>query len=175
VALSCRLQPRGLHDVPSSGDVSISKPQKLGRDHDDEDAPEIVEVAHSPGGANEESALTTYPDGGVRAWLVVVGSTAVLTSTYGLMTAGGLFLTFWKESQLAEYTETEIAWIIAMFVFLDSLVSGPAGLLFDKFGAQRLLFPCGLIYGFSFLGLSFSTTYAHFMTCFVVGGIFGGE
>jgi hypothetical protein len=170
-----RLRPRSLHDVPSSGDLSVSKTPMPAREHDDKGLVEDAEVALGPEAAASEPTPAACPDGGVRAWLVVAGSTAIMISTYGLMMTGGLFITFWKENQLADYRETDIAWIIAMFVFLESFMSGPAGFLFDKFGARKILFPCGLIYGLCFVGLSLSTEYAHFMACFVIAGISGSK
>ena len=117
----------------------------------------------------------THPDGGTRAWLVILGTTTSMAATYGLMTGVGLFQVYWKEHQLKAYSATDIAWIIAAFGFLTILLAGPAGVVFDRWGARRLLFPAGAVYFLAFLGLAFSSKFEHFMGCFIVAGVSAGE
>ncbi|SPN97011.1 related to monocarboxylate transporter [Cephalotrichum gorgonifer] len=127
-------------------------------------------VLARPATPTEEDNIT-YPDGGTRAWAVVLGSAINMAATYGLMTGVGLFQVYWKEHQLKEYSPTDIAWIISVFGFLDIFAAGPAGVLFDRWGARRLLFPAGAVYFASFVGLAFSTKYEQFMGCFIVAGV----
>jgi len=142
-------------------------------------APDIEPIVTAPNGTEPRETAPvpvvgdepgTYPDGGLRAWIVVLGSTAVMVPTYGLMTAVGLFQVYWKEHQLSSYSNPEIAWIISIFGFLDIFLSGPAGFLFDRVGARRLLLPASVVYFSAYLGLAFSSRYEHFMACFVIAG-----
>ena len=116
-------------------------------------------------------AATGPPDGGARAWLVVLGATAVTTTTFGLMTAVGLFQTYWQEHQLADWAGTQVSWIISVFGFLTLFVSAYAGALCDRYGATWLLIFGSAMYGGSFCGLVFSMKYGHFMACFAVAGL----
>lgn len=134
--------------------------------------PRPMLAAPAPPGQEYEVA---HPDGGSRAWLVIFGATTSMAATYGLMTGVGLFQVYWKEHQLKSYSSTEIAWIISVFGFLDILLAGPAGVLFDRWGARKLLFPAGAVYFSAFLGLAFSSKFEHFMGCFIVAGVSAGE
>lgn len=116
-----------------------------------------------------------HPDGGTRAWVVIFGTTLSMAATYGLMTGVGLFQVYWKENQLKEYSATDIAWIISIFGFLTILLAGPAGFLFDLWGARRLLFPAAAVYFMAFLGLAFSSKFEQFMGCFIVAGASAGK
>lgn len=116
-----------------------------------------------------------HPDGGARAWVVVFGTTLSMAATYGLMTGVGLFQVYWKENQLKDYSAINIAWIISVFGFLTILLAGPAGVLFDHWGARKLLFPAAAVYFGSFLGLAFSSMFEQFMGCFIVAGVSAGK
>lgn len=117
----------------------------------------------------------THPDGGTRAWVVIFGATISMAATYGLMTGVGIFQVYWKENQLRSFSTTYIAWITSVFGFLAILLAGPVGVLFDRWGARKLLFLSGAVYFAAFLGLAFSWKYEHFMGCFIVAGISVGK
>ncbi len=52
----------------------------------------------------------TYPDGGLRAWLTVLGSAAFLFCC-GQLTAFGVFETWYSEHQLQSVSPSTISWI----------------------------------------------------------------
>lgn len=113
-------------------------------------------------------------DIGLRPWKVVLGCFCLSVAIYGLLSSIGLFQTYWHDHQLSEYTESEISWIISIFGFLDCFFAGPSGFLFDQYGPRWLLPVASIVYVSSFVGLAFSTTFAHFMGCFTVAGVFAG-
>ncbi|KAK4103188.1 MFS general substrate transporter [Parathielavia hyrcaniae] len=111
-----------------------------------------------------------YADTGLRPWKVVIGCFFLTVPTYGLLSAIRLFQTYWHGGMLADHLESDVAWIISMFGFLDCLFAAPAGILFDRHGARWLL-PLGcVVYIAAFIGLAFSRTYAQIMGCVVVAG-----
>ena len=57
-----------------------------------------------------ETPEHTYPDGGTRAWLTVLGSAAFLFCT-GQWTAFGIFETWYSEHQLRNISAATISWI----------------------------------------------------------------
>lgn len=107
-----------------------------------------------------------------RAWKVVIGCFCLTLPTYGLLSSIGLFQTYWHRHTLREHSESEIAWIISVFGFLDCLFAAPAGILFDRYGSAWLLPLGSLVYIASFAGLAFASTYAQFMGCMTVAGVF---
>ncbi|KAK1639219.1 hypothetical protein BDP81DRAFT_515124 [Colletotrichum phormii] len=46
-------------------------------------------------------------DRGWRAWSVLVGSTAFMIPTFGLMTTVGIFQVYWKDNQLPPWSNTD--------------------------------------------------------------------
>ncbi|KAK3298989.1 major facilitator superfamily domain-containing protein [Chaetomium fimeti] len=73
------------------------------------------------------------PDTGLRPWKVVLGSFSLTVPTFGLLSAVGLFPTYWRQTVLPHTSEGDAAWIIAVFGFLGCLFAAPAGVLFDRF------------------------------------------
>ncbi|TDZ32613.1 Riboflavin transporter MCH5 [Colletotrichum spinosum] len=121
---------------------------------------------------DETRVLSRDPvDRGPAAWFVVLGSTATMVPTFGLMTTVGIFQVYWKENQLSAWSNTDISWIISVYGFLAVLLCGPFGVLFDKYGPFWLMMPAAAAYCASFLGIAFSSRYWQFMSCFSVAGV----
>ncbi|KAF9879108.1 MFS monocarboxylate [Colletotrichum karsti] len=121
---------------------------------------------------NQVYVLSQEPvDRGCRAWCVVVGSTAIMIPTFGLMTTIGIFQVIWKSNQLSARSNTEISWIISIYGFLAVLLCGPFGAVFDKYGPRWILTPAATLYAASFLGVAFCTQYWQFFLCFSFAGV----
>ncbi|KAJ3999854.1 major facilitator superfamily domain-containing protein [Lentinula boryana] len=92
-----------------------------------------------------------FPDGGLRAWLVVLGVSRTL---FGYVNAWGVFQTYYEETMLEGYSPSAIAWIGSAqyaLVLFPALVSGR---LFDIgifklpfLGASILVVVCTLLVG----------------------------
>lgn len=78
----------------------------------------------------------SYPDGGLRAWLVVLGSFSLLFATFGFQTSVGLFQLHRSLNQPKEYSPSQIAWIPSVFIFLSLTLSIQTGAIFDRYGAR---------------------------------------
>lgn len=107
----------------------------------------------------------------------MLGSLCLIVPTYGLMSSIGLFQVYWQLHQLsdsARYSPTQISWIISVFGFLTVFLGVQAGVLFDRFGARSLLVAGSAVYVAAFLGLAFSSKYAHFMACLAAAGVGAG-
>ncbi len=116
----------------------------------------------------------TYPDGGLRAWLVIVGAAFLLFATFGFQTSIGLFQLHWSLNQLSGYSATEVAWIPSLFVFLSVAFMFWAGAIFDRYGARYVLGAGSLGYFTMFFLLARCTAYWHFILCLgVLGGLSG--
>lgn len=110
----------------------------------------------------------------LRAWKVLIGSLCMTIATYGLMSAIGLFQTYWQRHQLAGESPSKIAWIVSVFGFLDCFFCVAAGTIFDRFEPWNYLPWACLAYVAAFLGLGWATTFSQFLGCFVVAGVFAG-
>ena len=69
--------------------------------HDDEERQSIV--------LNENEV--TYPEGGLAAWLVVLGCFTAVIAAFGMMNILGLFQQYLSEHQLKDYKESTIGWV----------------------------------------------------------------
>ncbi|KAI0707812.1 MFS general substrate transporter [Earliella scabrosa] len=68
-----------------------------------------------------------HPDGGLRAWMVVIGCAAGACATFGLVNAWGVFQAYYTTTLLAGSSPSTIAWIGSVqyaLVFIPGLVVG---------------------------------------------------
>lgn len=99
----------------------------------------------------------TYPEGGLRAWLVVLGAWLALVSSLGLMNTLATFQTYVTTHQLKDYDEGTVGWIFSIYtfvVFFGGLYIGP---LFDKHGPRWLILTGTLFVCASLMLFSIST------------------
>lgn len=82
------------------------------------------------------------PDGGLTAWLQVLGGYFLFWNTWGLINAFGVFQTFYSTTLMPHKSNSDIAWIGTLTSFL--LCASPIlwGPVFDL-GSPRLLVFCG--------------------------------
>ncbi|KAK4503639.1 hypothetical protein PRZ48_004554 [Zasmidium cellare] len=113
-----------------------------------------------------------YPEGGLSAWLVVLGSFCGLLAALGIMNTIGVYQSYLAENQLAGYSESTIGWIISIYVFLSfgaGLIIGP---VFDKYGPRWLLAAGLVCIMLSVMLLGVCTAYWHFIIVFgIIGGV----
>ncbi|KAH6650553.1 major facilitator superfamily domain-containing protein [Chaetomium tenue] len=79
------------------------------------------------------------PDGGLTAWLQVVGSAAILVNTWGVINTFGVFQAYYEADLLRDHSSSDISWIgstQASLLFLVGVVAGP---LYDAGYFRHLL------------------------------------
>lgn len=59
-----------------------------------------------------------YPEGGWKAWSVVFGSFCAMVASLGTMNTIGVFQAYVSTHQLADYQESQIAWIFSVYSFV---------------------------------------------------------
>lgn len=82
----------------------------------------------------------TYPEGGLRAWLVVFGSFSGMLAAFGMMNTIGTFQAYLSTHQLSDYSEGTIGWIFGLYVFLAFFCGIQIGPVFDAKGPRLLVF-----------------------------------
>lgn len=80
-----------------------------------------------------------YPEGGLRAWLVVVGSWFALISSLGLMNSIAVFQAYTLSHQLKGHSEGTVGWIFSLYTFLSFFGGVYIGPVFDKYGPRWLV------------------------------------
>ncbi|KAI1080527.1 MFS general substrate transporter [Whalleya microplaca] len=107
----------------------------------------------------------TYPEGGLQAWLVVLGAWCGLVASLGLMNCIATFQTYVAAHQLSDYDEGTIGWIFSFYTALAFFCGVYIGPLFDKYGPRWLIGPGSICVVVSVMLMSICTKYWHFMLC----------
>jgi hypothetical protein len=89
--------------------------------------------------ASTASYAETYPEGGLKAWLVVLGSWSTMISSLGLMNTIAIFHSYTQTHQLSAYNEGTIGWVFSIYTFLAFACGVYIGPIFDKYGPRWLL------------------------------------
>lgn len=63
---------------------------------------------------------TDFPEGGLDAWLCVLGGWCAMFAAFGLANCLGVFLTYYVEGPLASYGSSTVSWIITVQLYFQS-------------------------------------------------------
>ncbi|KAF2259804.1 MFS monocarboxylate transporter-like protein [Lojkania enalia] len=114
----------------------------------------------------------SYPEGGLQAWLVVLGSFSGTVVAFGMMNTIGIFHQYISEHQLKDYNESTIGWIFGVYVFLSFFCGIQIGPVFDSHGPRLLILAGSILMIATMMLLSICTQFWHFMLVFgVLGGL----
>ncbi|CAI7620931.1 unnamed protein product [Penicillium manginii] len=105
----------------------------------------------------------TFPDGGTRSWLVVLGCFFLLMSSYGMMNSTGVLQSYFATHQLADYSTSAIGWIPGVFTFFGLALSVQIGPMFDRYGPTGILIFGTVTYVAGLLLLAECRLYWHFV------------
>ncbi|KAM5513784.1 monocarboxylate permease-like protein [Fusarium oxysporum f. sp. phaseoli] len=104
-----------------------------------------------------------FPDGGLKAWSVVVGAFFGLFVSFGWTNCVGLFQGYYEANQLRDLSPSNVSWIPALSMFM-MFITGPfVGRAFDNFGPHYLLFTGTLLHVFGLMMASISSEYYQFI------------
>lgn len=115
----------------------------------------------------------TYPEGGLDAWLVVLGSFLGLFASLGLLNSIGSFQAYLQTNQLKEYSSGSISWIFGMYAFLTFFGGVQVGPVFDAKGPRLLVFGGAVLVMIMVVTIGFCTQYWHFMLSIGIAGGLG--
>lgn len=114
-----------------------------------------AELSQQPPGLNPED----FPDGGLEAWLVVLGGSLILFCSFGLVNCSGVFVQYYVNGPLSDYSASSITWITSLQAFLLTGSNLVMGRLFDSYGTRWIL-PIGTVfYSLGLMLLSLSTEF----------------
>ena len=104
-------------------------------------------------------------------YVLVVGSFALIMSTWGMVNSVGVFQTYWADNQLSQYSTSTIGWINSTFIAINLALAFHIGPVFDRFGPAWLIGTGSVAYGVVFFVLGSCTEFWHFLLVF---GFLGG-
>ncbi|KLO88633.1 monocarboxylate transporter 2 [Fusarium fujikuroi] len=108
-----------------------------------------------------------------RAWLCVFGSFLFLVCSAGFNGSIGTLQSYFGDNQLKDNTNSQIGWIIGVYLFLACVPSFLYGSLLDRYGPRLLSALGGILSTATFLIMGQYKTYWQFMFCFGVFGSIG--
>ena len=68
-----------------------------------------------------------YPEGGLEAWLVVLGAWCAMVPTTGMINTFGVLQAWVAQHELANYSETSVGWIFSIHAFIVYFAGAQAG------------------------------------------------
>lgn len=126
------------------------------KSHEQEDpdkslAPRITSTS------TQDVEASSYPDGGSRAWLVVLGAWCAMIPSMGILNTIGVLQAWMSENALADYSESNIGWIVSTFAFFLYFAGAQVGPVFDAHDIRWLIVPGSIGVVASCMCLSVST------------------
>ncbi|KAL6929619.1 hypothetical protein ACO0SA_001022 [Hanseniaspora valbyensis] len=115
-----------------------------------------------------ESDDRFYPEGGLKAYLVVLGAFLGLIPVFGAFNMTSVIETYIQTNQLNNESTTSIGWIFSLFSFLTCFTSIFSGFIFDNYGCRHLMVTGTILYFVSFFLLGECTKIWHFILCYSI-------
>ncbi|KAL4757314.1 putative oxalate/formate antiporter [Aspergillus foveolatus] len=113
-----------------------------------------------------------YPDGGLSAWLVVLGSWCAMVPSMGLLNTFGVLHAWTSKHQLLAYSESKIGWVFGTYAFFLYFGAAQIGPIFDSRGVLPVVLPgsIGLIVSIFTFGES-KEYYQILLSFSILGGL----
>ncbi|BEI98685.1 hypothetical protein CcaverHIS631_0309840 [Cutaneotrichosporon cavernicola] len=137
------------------------EPEEGGKEQPEEGGKEHATAGH----------IGPPPDGGMRAWLVVIGSAFSIFCVLGLVTGAGQFQAYYLAHQLKGYSTAKVAWLASIQITLTFGGAVISGALFDAYSAQPLVMLSTLGQFGSLVAVAFSRTYYQFLLSHAAFGV----
>ena len=80
-----------------------------------------------------------YPEGGLEAWLVVLGSWSGMAASFGLVNSVGTLQAYLSTHQLAAYDPSSVGWIFSIYLAIAFFCGIQIGPIFDAKGPRALI------------------------------------
>lgn len=87
----------------------------------------------------ENNYAETYPEGGLDAWLVVLGAWCGLAASIGIYNTAGVLQVIVSKALLPDEAPSNIGWIFSIYAFLTWLLGVQVGPTFDAMGPRVLI------------------------------------
>ncbi|KAF5608294.1 major facilitator superfamily transporter [Fusarium subglutinans] len=104
-----------------------------------------------------------FPDGGLKAWTVVIGAFCGLFVSFGWTNCVGVFQAYYEANQLQDLSPSTVSWIPALSMFMMFITAPFIGRGFDIFGPRYLLLTGTLLHVFGLMMASISSQYYQFI------------
>lgn len=104
-----------------------------------------------------------FPEGGLKAWLVVLGCFIGLVINFGFLNAVGAIQAYVLNHQLAGEKVSSVSWVFSIYMCLPFFLGVFVGPVFDSKGATPLLIAATVLLFGGFMAVSFSNLIVAFI------------
>ncbi|KAE8380005.1 major facilitator superfamily domain-containing protein [Aspergillus bertholletiae] len=170
------IEPSALSTPIYSSSAHLN-PEETKQEHPHEDIQQspqtILEDESSKTGDLEKSGATAQsapaklpdapPDGGFKAWMVVLGAFCGLFVSFGWINCIGVFLDYYKTHQLQDLPTSTVTWITSLEIFMMFFGGPIVGVFFDNFGPRWILIAGTFFHVFGLMMVSISKEYYQFI------------
>ena len=125
------------------------------QEQEQEQEKQISPQTHPDIEAPSKPATSPPPNGGLQAWLHVLGAFMLWFNTWGFLNAFGVFQTYYESGQLFTSSSSNIAWIGSIQSFMLLVTGIFAGPIYDRGYLRSLLLvgSFGVVFGHMMLSL----------------------
>lgn len=121
----------------------------------------------------DETDDDDYPEGGLKAWIVVFGCFLGLVACFGLLNTTGVIENYLQNHQLIDENSSSIGWVFSLFLFITFASCIFSGTYFDRNGFRDpMIFGSVLLVGGLFATAN-STKLWHFILSLSIVAGFG--
>ncbi|KAH8648701.1 major facilitator superfamily domain-containing protein [Xylariales sp. PMI_506] len=121
---------------------------------------------------NTVETQDNYPEGGLEAWLVVLGAWCAMIPPMGLLNCLAVLQLWFVDNELQGISESKTGWIFSCYAFFITACGAQVGPIFDAHNIRWLILPGSIGIVASLVFLSFSKEFIHFLLSFgICGGI----
>lgn len=107
-----------------------------------------------------------FPEGGLRAYLVVFGSFMGLVPCFGIFNILGVIESYVNENQLSSVNSSTVGWIFSVFSFITYTTCIFSGTYFDRNGSRVPLIIGTILFVTGIIATASSRTVLHFILSF---------
>ncbi|KAL7906101.1 major facilitator superfamily domain-containing protein [Trichoderma velutinum] len=170
-------QPAVVESSPAIGNGMTDKDQVSNSDNKS-GVPSILQDQETAETKQPKQRQGDAPDGGVAAWLVVLGAWCVSFCSFGWLNSIGVFQEYYQTELLSHYSPSTISWIPSLLIAIVMGLGPFVGTLYDHFGPRWLLLIGSILHIFGVMMASLGTQYYQILlaqgVCSAIGisGIF---
>lgn len=139
---------------PSSADTAVSSQEQNQQVMNTSNEEKAVEP-QKPSANN----ASTIPNGGLQAWMQVVGSFVLFFNTWGVLNTFGEYQTYYESGRLFTQSSSNISWIGSIQAFCVMVVGFLSGPIYDRGYLRYLLVVGSFLIVFGHMMLSLCQTY----------------
>lgn len=110
--------------------------------------------------------VNDFPEGGLKAYLVVFGSFMGLIPCFGIFNILGVIESYVNEHQLSNINSSTVGWIFSIFSFITYTTCIFSGTYFDRNGSRIPLITGTLLFVSGIIATASSQTVLHFILSF---------